>query len=133
MAESSPLDRRHAACGSELEHTAHPYTQDLWPDGRVLGDRDKPGMCAGWTAQEADLCAMLREVARVMAEKAPPEFPAGRFRLEVSPGVASGLFGLFLTPAQVVSRAEIVIIPGLRAYGWQLVEVPPALAAGTVR
>lgn len=129
------LTRRRPACGSELEHGPHEYGWDLKPDGSLLAERAVPGHCAGWTATEAGLCAMLRQVHMTMLEKAPPDGVTGRFRLECSPAVAAGLGGLLLPGSNRVREvygAELVITLG-RAGRWQLVEMLPPLLSGEIR
>lgn len=132
------LPRRHPACGSELEHGPHEYTWSCKWDGTELEERDRPGHCAGWTATEADLCVMLRQVHVAMLEKAPPAGAfSGRFRLECSPLVAAAL-GRLLLPTIGLGRvdkvhgAELMLTLG-DAGGWRLVEVSPPLASGNVR
>ena len=132
----SALTRRRPACGSELEHGPHEYAQDFWPDGTVLGERERPGHCAGWTATEADLCVMIREVQRTMLEKSPPD-KSRAFRVEIGARVMGGLLGLFLPadPSERLVRlfgAELMIVSGDPG-GWRLVEALPPVASGAIR
>ena len=129
------LPRRRPACGSELEHRAHEFTDDYRADGTVLGPRDAAWWCTGWTAAEADLCVMLRDVQVAMAEKNPPD-GSKKWRVEASPMVVNGLQGLFLPePAgrvDVLFGAVLVPMP-MPAGAWVLVQVLPPVLTGTVR
>ena len=124
------MARRQPACGSELEHAPHQATCDHQADGAIIAVRDQPGWCAGWTAVEADLCVMLRDIHLTMAENCPPD-GSRTFRLECGYTVAAGLRALLLAPADEVYGAELVIISGWGGR-WQLTETPPPLAAGVV-
>lgn len=135
MSDLAELPRRRPGCGNEFAHPQHAYTQDCWPDGRPLGDRDGGvAMCAGWTAAEAGLCVMLRAVHETMAAKAPL-YPRG-IRLECSWSVPAGLAAMVLAAPQShvdeLYGAELVIMAGLPAGGWRLVPVPEPLITGTV-
>jgi hypothetical protein len=123
--------RRHPACGSELEHDPHPYACDYRPDGTVLQVRDQTRLCSGWTAGEADLCKMIRQVTVTMLEHAPPD-GSRAYRLECSRDIAAALHMLFLHQVDELAGAELVIVAG-QPGRWQLTEVPQPLASGTVR
>lgn len=134
---NGPLERRHPACGSELEHGPHEYTDDHWPDGTVMRARPQAGWCAGWTGTEADLCVMLREVHRTLLEKAPPD-GTRTFRVEAHPGVIHALLSMF-TAVDRQARldnlfgAELVPNPVLPVGRWAVCEVLPPVIEGTVR
>jgi len=127
------MRRRKPGCGSDLEHGPHAFTEDRKWDGTVIGRRDDPAWCAGWTAAEAGLCVMLRAVQIAMAKNGGTGRP---FRLEVSASVAVPLQGLFASedPAELLEKvhgAEVVVCR-LPAGTWRLSEVRPPAAEGTV-
>lgn len=126
------MTRRTPACGSELEHGPHEYAHDYKADGSVLGIRAKAGWCAGWTAAEADLCVMIRQVHVALLEHATPGQPCP-FRLEVCRDVLAGLHMLHLDLDGGLHGAELVVISGWPAGRWQLIPAPQPILSGTAR
>jgi hypothetical protein len=126
------MRRRQPACGSELAHAPHEAASHHQPDGAIIGVRDQPGWCAGWTEVEAGLCVMLRDVHLAMLENCPPG-SSRTFRLECGFAVAAGLNALFRHWAGQVHGAQLVLITGWEPGRWQLAETTPALASGTIR
>jgi hypothetical protein len=130
MAEDGVFPRRKPACGKdELEHGPHEYARD--------GDLPGPRHCAGWTAAEADVCVMLRQVHVAMLEKNPPD-GSKRFRLECGLGVVRALLGVFLPDVpgerlEAVFGADLLMVSSGDPGGWRLAEAPPPVAAGSVR
>lgn len=125
------MERRNPGCGSELPHGPHEYTRRHQPDGTPdPGSRDHPARwCAGWTAEEAGLCDLIRQVRAAI-----PDIPDGQgaFRLECHRDVAAGLRQLFLGRLGDLAGAELTVISGWPPGRWRLAVNPPDLASGTI-
>jgi len=132
------MRRRRPACGWESGHGPHEFAEYRKWDGEALGPREGgPGWCCGWTAAEAGVCQMIRQVHVAMLEKARPD---RKFRVEVTIRVASELRALYLPDTEDgddfrlthLHGAELLLIAGPDAGMWQLVEVLPPAARGMI-
>ena len=126
-------------CGNDRDpHPPHRFP--LWS-----ADTGERGWCDGWSAAEADLTAMIRDVQAAISDYELTNMERRPLRLEIHPATHRAMIRHFTDPGpdrdQLLGSTDtgtlfgvpVVLSAGPEPGGWRLIEPGPLLAAGTVR